>query len=118
MVILILALAVLATIYMLRNLYRYNDSKEIGLKIEQALGLFEKGKFIEGDSLFPSKRTDEEPKSTGSYLFIIYIWLFALAASVAILFSQDNLSEPCILQGPISGNCNLDMTLKDFFHLL
>ncbi len=84
---LVAALAVIATVYLLKNFKRYQERREIGAKIEKALRLYEQDVFLRGDILLLKKLETAKAAKAGSWAFIAAIWAVAIAAGVAILLA-------------------------------
>jgi hypothetical protein len=85
LILLVLALALVSTVYLRKNFRRYQERREVGARIERALGLYEKGKFLPDDSLLPERFAQPMASWKGSGSFIFAVWAVALAAIFAIV---------------------------------
>lgn len=84
---LVVALAIISSVYLHKNYQRYQEKRSIGARIEKALGLFDGGEFMP-DSVLPQEFSQPKADKRGSYSFIAAIWLVALTAVVAILAAR------------------------------
>lgn len=82
---LVVALAIVSTLYLHKNFGRYQERRNIGARIEKALQLFDDGVFLSDDSLLPKPLGEPKAAILGSYSFILAIWLVAIAAVSAIM---------------------------------
>lgn len=87
LIFIVVGIAILATIYLLKNYRRYQERKEVGARLDFALSLFEDDVFITGESLLPEKMKSPMAAKAGSYSFIAAIWIIAFATSAAILLA-------------------------------
>lgn len=82
----IVALAIVSSIYLAKNYKRYQEKKMLGARIESALGFFEEGFYCK-NTLFPQDWKTPKASRWGTGSFIIVIWIIAVAASIAVFFS-------------------------------
>ena len=85
--ILVIALAIISSIYLHKNYGRYQEKRLTGARIEKALELFDGGVFM-AESVLPQEFSQPRADRRGSYSFITAIWLVAVAAVAAILGTQ------------------------------
>jgi hypothetical protein len=84
---LVLALAVVASVYLHKNFTRYQEKRTLGSRLEQALSVYEKSAFIPNDTLLPAHFQDAKAAKSGSYSFIAAIWIVALAVIAALMLA-------------------------------
>ncbi|KAB2839909.1 MAG: hypothetical protein F9K47_14880 [Burkholderiales bacterium] len=89
---LVVALAVIASLYLYKNFHRYQEKRSIGARIETALGLFEKGAFMQ-ESVLPDNLAEPKADKRGSYSFIAAVLVVAVAASFAIAYARQPVPE-------------------------
>jgi hypothetical protein len=80
----VLLLALLGTLLLLRFEKLADASKRRLIEIEDALGFFEEGLFIEGLSLQPVERKQETRIDEGSGLLVLVIWVGAVFTLVTL----------------------------------
>ena len=85
LVILVLGLAIVATLYLGKNFMRYQERREIAARIDRAMGFFEPGRFIPDETLLPKDMEEPKAAKAGSGSFIAAIWIIATATVLAIL---------------------------------
>jgi hypothetical protein len=85
----IISLVIVGTVYLIKNYNTYKKRLEIRVRIEKALGFFEKNKYISNEALLPPE-IYQKPKPTwkGSGVFIAMIWVVALATLMAIFLKK------------------------------
>ena len=81
---LVIALAIVSSVYLRKNYGRYQEKRLSGARIEKALELFDSGAFM-SESVLPQEYSQPKADWRGSYSFIAAIWFVALAAVAAIL---------------------------------
>jgi len=81
---LVVALAVVSSVYLHKNYKRNQEKRTSGARIEKALGLFESGAFM-SESVLPPEFSEPKADKRGSYAFVVAIWVVALSAVIAIL---------------------------------
>lgn len=82
----VLGLAIVASIYQHENYKTYCDRWNRLGEIEDALGFFEKGIYIESSSLLPEEKKKPKVTYKGTAFFILAIWIMAISVIMAILY--------------------------------
>lgn len=66
----------LFTIYFLRDIkIGFNNNRKVIIKIEKALGCYEKGEYLESESLFPIEYKTTNSSVTKGHFATIYAWV-------------------------------------------
>jgi len=81
----LLALSIGGTIYLIKNYHNYKDRLRLFCCLEEALLLFEDNEYIEGRSVIPKDKLTRSPTWRGQGIFILIIWIVAIAAWLAML---------------------------------
>lgn len=86
---LVIALAVVSSVYLYKNYQRYQERRTIGSRIERALGLFEKGAFVPDDTVLPTYLAQPRADKRGSFSFIAAVVIVAIATVFAIAYAPN-----------------------------
>jgi hypothetical protein len=81
----LLALSIGGTVYLAKNHRNYRDRLQLFCRLEEALLLFEAGAYMENGSVIPEEKLEKLPTWRGQGVFILIIWVVAVAAWLAIL---------------------------------
>jgi hypothetical protein len=79
-----LGLAIAAHIYLHKNYITYVDRWKRLSEVEEALGLFTVGDFIDGKSIIPASCNPPTVTYKGTLFFILAVWIVALSCSLAV----------------------------------
>jgi hypothetical protein len=82
--IVILAIAIISTIYQTRNWGGYADQVDLRARLEAALGLYTTGQYLQGTPLLRPKFEALRPARWGTGAFVLATWVVTIAAIVAI----------------------------------
>ena len=84
----LLALSIGGTIYLVKNYHNYRDRLRLFCYLEEALLLFEDNEYIEGRSVIPKDRLTRKPTWRGQGTFIVIVWIVAIAAWLSMLLQM------------------------------
>ena len=82
----LLALSVGGTNYLLKNYRSYHDRLKLFVQIEEALLFFEEDVYIKGRSLLPKDLLNQKVTWRGQGTYIGIIWIVAVASWISIAF--------------------------------
>lgn len=82
----LLALSIGGTIYLLKNYKSYQDRIKLFVQVEEALLFFEDDAYIKGRSLLPKDRLNQKITWRGQGTYIGIIWIVAIASWISIAF--------------------------------
>jgi hypothetical protein len=82
----LLALSISGTIYLLKNYRSYQDRLGLFIQVEEALLFFEDNAYLEGRSLLPKDRLKQKITWRGQGTYIGIIWIVAIAAWISIAY--------------------------------
>lgn len=82
----LLALAIGGTNYLLKNYRSYHDRLILFVQVEEALLFFEDDVYIKGRSLLPKDRLNQTITWRGQGTYIGIIWIVAIASWISIAF--------------------------------
>jgi len=91
-VVLIIGVWGAATAYLLVSYARYRDVRAVRLNLQEALGLFEEGIYLEDRSLIPAKHRRSEPRASGLVVFLALLLLVTTCAVAAVLLANRGVS--------------------------
>lgn len=86
----LLALSIGGTIYLLKNYRSYQDRIKLFVQVEEALLFFEDDAYIKGRSLLPKDRLSQKITWRGQGTYIGIIWIVAVASWISIAFQALN----------------------------
>jgi hypothetical protein len=79
-------LAIVGTIYLIKNYNRYSNTLKYRVRIEIALKFFEPDAYITNETLLPPEFKNIQASWKGSGSFIVMIWIIAIITIVATIF--------------------------------
>ncbi len=82
----LLALSIGGTIYLLKNYKSYQDRIKLFVQVEEALLFFKDDAYIKGRSLLPKDRLNQKITWRGQGTYIGIIWIVAIASWISIAF--------------------------------
>ena len=82
----LLALSLGGTIYLLKNYKSYQNRIKLFAQVEEALLFFEDDAYIKGRSLLPKELLDQKITWRGQGTYIGIIWIVAIASWISIAF--------------------------------
>jgi UDP-N-acetylmuramyl pentapeptide phosphotransferase/UDP-N-acetylglucosamine-1-phosphate transferase len=81
----LLALSIIATIYLHKNYKVYSERWERLAAVEDALGFFDQNVYVQGKSLHPPELRKPTVTYKGTGFFIAAIWVMAISTALAML---------------------------------
>jgi hypothetical protein len=82
----LLALSIGGTVYLLKNYKSYQDRINLFIQVEEALLFFEEDIYIKGRSLLPKDHLNRKITWRGQGTYIGIIWIVAIASWISIAF--------------------------------
>ena len=73
-----------STLYLFVAFFRYRDVRSVRLKLQEALGFFENGFYLQGQTLISEKERRIEPRWGGFAIFILLLFVVAACAVAAV----------------------------------
>lgn len=81
----LLALSIIATMYLHKNYEVYSERWERLAAVEEALRFFDENVYVQGKSLHPPELKKPTVTYKGTAFFIAAIWIMAISTAVAML---------------------------------